>query len=90
MTTIYSFVNMTSDKQKNVDMIENGISKIPEEGKVFSTGFLRLDKPIDSTFTVLLCKVATGKSLGVPIKHGETKVSLQKKDLLDTFDSVCL
>ena len=59
---------------------------------MFSTGFFKLEKPHSAAYRVLLCKVAVGKSLCLPVKSNKVEnLRITKKDLeTDVFESVFL
>jgi hypothetical protein len=89
MTVVNSFFDTSElDKSTSVHkIIANGFDIRPE-GKVFSTGLFRLDKSGASSYRVLLCKVAVGKSLCYPMSNSFE--DLKKEKLKDQFDSVYL
>ena len=92
MLTITSFIDTASfDKSMSIDHIINNGFEFPPEGKMFSTGFFKLEKPHSAAYRVLLCKVAVGKSLCQPIKTSRIEnLKISRKDLDTDFDSVHL
>ena len=92
MLTIDSFVDTASlDKSANLEQILREGFDFPPEGKMFSTGFFKLEKPHSAVYRILLCTVAVGKSLCVPVQSSVTdKFQITKKDLDPAFDSVYL
>ena len=92
LQVVYCFVD-TADLDKNtpINTIVNQGFPIGSEGRIFSTGLLKLEKSGASIYRVLLCKVAVGKSLCYPATASDeddkiTKSNMEKCD----FDSVYL
>lgn len=92
MLTITSFIDTVSlDKSSSIDKIIKEGFDFPPEGKMFSTGFFKLEKPHSAVYRILLCKVAVGKSLCLPVKTSHIEnLKITKKDLDSVFDSIYL
>ena len=90
MQVIYCFVDSAElDKNVNINTIVTHGFPIGPEGKVFSTGLLKLEKSGAKTYQVLLCKVAVGKSLCLPVDEDDEKEAKGKMEK-GAFDSVYL
>lgn len=89
MQVVYSFVDAADlDLAKNdKDNIATDGFPIGPEGRIFSTGLLKLEKSGASTYTVLLCKIAVGRSLCYPVKNERDK---HHKINRGNYDSVYL
>lgn len=93
MQVVYCFVDTAElDKNTNINTIVNQGFPIGPEGKIFSTGLLRLEKSGATTYRVLLCKVAVGKSLALPTNENEDKEDKNAKAKMEkgAFDSIYL
>lgn len=91
---INSFVDVRSlDSSTSLERIIKEGFDIPEAGKKFTTGFFQLEKEDSSgVYKILLCKVAVGKSLCLPIKKRGVKVQnkVKRTTLPPGFDSIYL
>lgn len=90
MQVIYSFVDTVDlDKNTSINTIVNQGFPIGPEGMIFSTGLLKLEKSGASTYKVILCKVAVGRSLCYPVQEEDEKV-LKGRMEKGAFDSIYL
>ena len=92
MLTISSFVDINSlDRSTNIDQVVTRGFHFPPEGKMFSTGFFKLEKPHSAVYRILMCKVAVGKSLCLPVKTSLIEnLKITRQDLDEAFDSIYL
>lgn len=90
MQVVYSFVDTGElDKNTSINTIVNQGFPIGPEGRIFSTGLLKLEKSGAQSYKVLLCKVAVGKSLCYPDKDDDEGI-IKKNMEKGSFDSVYL
>lgn len=90
MQVIYSFVDTSElDKSTNITTIVNQGFPIGPDGRMFSTGLLKLEKSGASSYKVLLCKIAVGKPLCYPVNEDDDKVVKNNMEK-GAFDSVYL
>lgn len=77
MPTVYSFIDVsTLDKGTSLESIINNNFDLTQEGRKFTTGLFKLGKSGATSYRVLCCKVAIGKTLCCPttLKESEEKV----------------
>jgi hypothetical protein len=90
LLVIYSFVDTASfDKGTTVESVINSGFDVGQGGMNFSTGLFKLTKSGASSYRVLLCKVAVGRSLVYPVSE-ETEEQAKQKMTKENFDSVYL
>jgi hypothetical protein len=90
MQVVYSFVDTGElDKNTSINTIVNQGFPIGPEGRIFSTGLLKLEKSGAQSYKVLLCKVAVGKSLCYPTNEDDEEI-IKKNMEKGSFDSVYL
>ena len=91
LQVIYSFVDTAElDKNTNLESIIKEGFEIPPDGRVFSTGLFKLSKSGASSYRVLLCKTAVGKSLCYPHLKDIDEDPVKPKMMKENFDSVYL
>lgn len=98
--TVSSLIDKKSQQHETIESIVKDGFHFPSNGLVFSAGYMHMDKTQhfqDRDYEVLVCKIAVGKSMSMPIKSNafntkdkELDLSLTRADLDENFDSLCL